>query len=354
MTSRFVLPFLFLCFGGISLTVLQSIAPNLFPIQAVYYLAATALFFFGSLMPYALWKKLAFVLYGVVIVLLVLTFVISDIRKGAARWLDLGPISVQPSQLAQPVTLLVLSIYTAKYRLTSLKRIAVFGLILMVPWILIFIEPNLGTSLILLFSAGAIFYSSDVPLRWIGILLGGFLVAAILGWVFLLKPYQKQRVFSFLNSDSDTDASYNATQSVIAVGAGGVFGRGLGHGIQSQLRFLPERQTDFIFASLAEEIGFFGSTFVLLLYTALFIFILLLAFRTQDLSQRYFCLGVVAFFCIQIFINVGMNMGIFPITGITLPYISYGGSSLLSLTLLLCILQRIATDTFQPKALEIR
>lgn len=354
MLARLILPLLFLCFAGISLTILQSINPTIFPIHTAYYSAAALVFLLGSSIPYALWKKIAVGLYILTIVLLILTLVINDTRKGAARWLDLGPITIQPSQIAQPITLLVLSIYSANYQLKSFKSITFFGLILMIPWVLIFIEPNLGTSLVLLFSAGAIFYSSEIKMKWILSALCLFLLAAVIGWIFLLKPYQKQRVISFLYSDLDRDSSYNARQSVVAVGSGGIWGRGLGHGVQSQLRFLPERHTDFIFASLAEEVGLVGSSFVLFLYGVLFTYLLYLAVQTQDQSQRYFCLSVTAFFTIQIFINIGMNMGIFPITGITLPYISYGGSSLLSLTLLLCILQRIAIETLKPKAFEIK
>jgi len=158
----------------------------------------------------------------------------------------------------------------------------------------------------------------------------------------VFEPYQKNRITSFLGDSSEmTAANYNAQQSLIAVGSGQLMGRGLGHGVQSHLRFLPERQTDFIYASMAEELGFIGSSLVVLMYSALSLFCLYVAIRTENKAGMYFSIAAAAAIAFQSGVNMGMNMGILPITGITLPLLSYGGSSILATCLLLGIVQSL-------------
>jgi rod shape determining protein RodA len=173
-------------------------------------------------------------------------------------------------------------------------------------------------------------------------------------WFLVFKDYQKNRLLGFLNlhqasadlqiTAQETSSAYNARQALIAVGSGQFWGRGIGQGVQSHLRFLPERQTDFIFASFAEEWGFVGAIFLLLMYFLLLFFLLYLAYKVDDFGQKLYLLVLFAMFLVQIFINIGMNLAILPITGITLPFLSYGGSSVISLFFALSIAQSIASD----------
>lgn len=178
----------------------------------------------------------------------------------------------------------------------------------------------------------SLFFLSKTKLSYILGTMSAAVVLIFLGWGFLLKPYQKDRITSFLNvSENQTGTGYNAIQSVIAVGSGKVFGLGLGQGVQSHLRFLPERQTDFVFASWAEETGYLGSVIMISLYAFLVFYVIYVGFQTQYLPEQYFCFVTATMITVQAGINIGMNMGLLPITGITLPLISYGGSSIIAL-----------------------
>lgn len=354
MRESLFLPFLFLIFAMISLTVLQSIAPTLVLFQAIYFVASAGLFFFISQISFDTWKSIHWLTYSACIALLVIVLIIGVARKGATRWIPIGPFNLQPSQIAHPMTLLTLSIVFSKKSIKKPKNLVMFSCISILPWFLIVIEPNLGTSLILLAGIGAIFLQTDIPLKTIGGMLGIGLILAVLGWQFFLQPYQKQRILSFAQPEKYEEANYNAIQSMIAVGSGRVLGRGLGHGIQSQLRFLPERQTDFIFASLAEELGFIGSAFVLSLYTALLLFLSHFLLMMKNHMFSLLLSGIIISFLLQLFVNIGMNTGIMPITGITLPFISYGGSSLLSFSITFGLIQRIIIESRAKDVFEIR
>jgi len=175
-----------------------------------------------------------------------------------------------------------------------------------------------------------------------------------LAWSLVLKPYQKQRITSFIKPSEDTrGASYNANQAMISVGSGQFFGRGLGEGSQSHLRFLPERQTDFIFASIAEEFGFIGSTLIIFLYLILVLFLLRMALTAREKSVILFIFITITVITLQTFVNIGMNMGLLPITGITLPLLSYGGSSILTLSGTLGIIQSALLGQKKELTLDI-
>ncbi|MBU0579337.1 FtsW/RodA/SpoVE family cell cycle protein [Patescibacteria group bacterium] len=181
-------------------------------------------------------------------------------------------------------------------------------------------------------------------------LIGISVIGIIFSWMLVLKPYQKQRITSFINSKQDLQgSSYNARQALIAAGSGQLLGKGLGQGVQSHLRFLPERQTDFIFASLAEEFGFIGAIVVISLYVALISFIIITGRKTSSPLALRYCMAIAIMTTMQAGINISMNIGILPITGLTLPLLSYGGSSILSLSFMFAVIQSIANQT-QPKA----
>jgi rod shape determining protein RodA len=194
-----------------------------------------------------------------------------------------------------------------------------------------------------------------IPKKYWQLFVGVFLALGIIGWTLVLQPYQKARITSFFSGAQadQSGAGYNARQALIAVGSGELWGRGLGHGSQSQLRFLPERQTDFIFASLAEEWGLLGSLLVIGLYGALIAFLLQEAKRATNSRHALFLTAAAVAFFAQVFVNIGMNIGLLPITGVTLPLVSYGGSSLLATMLLLGVAQQLILQAGSSRHLRI-
>jgi rod shape determining protein RodA len=293
--------------------------------------------------------------YVLVIVLLALTMVTCTITRGTCSWIELGgSFHLQSSQLAVAFVGLAISMWLSTHSLSELKNVGIFLALVGLPAALILIEPDLGTTVIFILSVGSCLFVG--PSRWshLGILtvLAAIVIAA--GWVFVVKDYQKERVFSFVaGTQVASDAHYNAQQALIAVGSGQLWGQGLGQGIQSHLRFLPERQTDFIFASLAEEWGFLGSSALIFLYAVLIGGVLYLSFSSNSLVAHYFGCITAIFLTFQTVVNIGMNMGLFPITGITLPFVSYGGSSILSLYIHLGILQAVAAQQATSHQLHI-
>jgi cell division protein FtsW (lipid II flippase) len=267
------------------------------------------------------------------------------------RWIPIfGLFNLQPSQLAIPVVALLLTKLHQSMSFNSWKNIGKLAIIIGIPAILIFIAPDLGTTVVYVLSCSAIIFLSDISWKKILSIFSIATIATVFAWFFIFHDYQKQRIISFVNPEAHSSgASYNARQALIAAGSGRLFGRGLGQGVQSHLRFLPERQTDFIFASFAEEFGFQGAAFMLLLYVLLIAHILIVAKKSSSLSTHMYCVAIAVMTIVQAGVNIGMNIGIMPITGITLPLVSYGGSSVLSLCLMYGIVQSIAYQ-IQPKS----
>ncbi len=293
--------------------------------------------------------------YVTLIVFLLLTLAFGRLAGGATRWISVGGLfNIQISQIAIPAVALFIPWVLEKGALERWEGLLAAVGIVLLPTLLIFVEPDLSTSIILLLSIGTAIFFSPVALRKIGIVLGIGLLSAIVSWFFVLQPYQKARVLSFAGIDQQPAATYNATQSQIAVGSGQLLGRGLGQGVQSHLRFLPERQTDFIFASLAEELGFFGTIFVISCYAFLALASFRIAEQSSEWPAAFFAYGISAYIAIQTVINIGMNIGLVPVTGVTLPFLSYGGSSLLANALSLGILSRIALEHERPSLRHIR
>lgn len=274
-------------------------------------------------------KNLIIPFYALGLIMLVVVQILGFETRGAIRWIPLGIINIQPSELIKPALILVLANFWSKNP-ADFRGILKSLLWVLPPALLIFKQPDLGSAL----TIGAI---------WLGMLIGArisfkkliilglvFILIIPLGW-FSLHDYQKQRITSFLTPQSDPlGEGYNLIQSTIAVGSGQLWGRGLGRGTQSRLQFLPEYRTDFIFASIAEELGFLGSMIILSLYLFLFIYCLKMAEKSSDQFGFMIIFGVISMLVFQTFVNIGMNMGLVPITGITLPLVSYGGSSMIA------------------------
>lgn len=330
MSIRLLLlvPVLFL--ATISVTMLLSIAPHqVFSQLFSFLLGIGILLLVSKLRANALLRSSPY-FYGAIIAGLFFTFILGKISHGAIRWIPLGPIHIQISEFAKPVVVLLLVRFIQNTSLRTHKGLLGFFVLLMLPMGLVFLQPDLGSAMVIGVTALIVLLFSDVRL---GVIVPWILFGAIsvfLVWNFALYPYQKDRIQTFVTGQKASPMkNYNARQALVSVGSGEFTGRGLGHGIESNLKFLPERYTDFIFASLAEELGFVGVAVVLLLYALLFASLFSLSGNTTGIAV--ICGSAIAFsLFFQMLINIGMNIGLFPITGIPLPLLSAGGSSIVS------------------------
>lgn len=274
-------------------------------------------------------KKIIWPAFIFVVLLLITVNILGVETRGAIRWIPLGFFNIQPSEFAKPILILFLANFWIKNQPSWINIIKSLGLLLPLLF-LIFKQPDLGSTLTLIAIWVGMVFASRISYKKIVILTLIAVLVIPAGW-FLLQDYQKQRIIGFLAPQSDPlGLGYNQIQSTIAVGSGQLMGRGLGRGTQSRLQFLPEYRTDFIFASIAEEMGFLGSFIILSIYLFLLSYSLKLASRVTDNFNFLLILGVFSMLIFQISVNIGMNIGILPITGITLPLISYGGSSMLA------------------------
>jgi len=313
----------------LSFFVLNSIAPSLFPWYVIFIILAVFAFWFFSQIGFEITSIFSIHLYIFSIFLLLLTIIIGSVTRGTVRWIPIGTLSLQPAELVRPFLLVFFANYLTKEKLT-LKRIGKALLLLSLPVFLILIQPSLGVSVLTVIGFVGILISGKFDKKYI---LVGIVAALILIPIFfqLMAPYQKQRILTFLSPASDPlGAGYNSLQSTIAVGSGEITGRGLGRGIQTQLAFLPEKQTDFIFAATAEELGFIGGGLMLL---ATFIILFRLTVYMENSvnpAARAYLSGLFLTYLLQVFIHTGMNMGMLPVTGLPFPLVSSGGSSLLA------------------------
>ena len=327
----------------IGLVIVTSLLPNLFWLQITYFGLGWLIFVIFSRIDYRIFEKLAWIIYIVCLLFLITPYIFGTLTRGALRWLEFGPFRLQPSEIIKPFLIVFFAFYLSAEERPKMKKILGSLLFLGTPLILVFIQPDLGSSILIFLAWLGILFGSGINLGIIMAGAAGSLVSLPLVWKFFLKDYQRQRIFSFIKPLSDPLGSgYHLIQARVAVGAGQLFGRGLGQGTQSHLRFLPERQTDFIFASLAEDLGFLGVSLLIFTYG----FLLFRILKTSQLTKNRFgaliCLGVFNLLFFQVFINLGMCLGLMPITGVTLPLVSYGGSSFLSTMTALGIVANIA------------
>lgn len=337
----------------LGLTTLFSISPQLFKMQVVFLVVSIFTFIFFSQANYKVIKYYSFPIYITSIFVFLLILLIGIKSRGAVRWFDIFGWQIQFSEIFKPFLAISLSSFLAK-RDTNFKTLFLAVFFLAPIAFLIYRQPDLGNAAIYVIVAIFTMVVFGFPIIWF--ILGFITVLGIVPffWRFL-HEYQRQRVFTFLNPASDPlGTSYNAIQSIIAVGSGMFFGKGLGQGSQSVLRFLPEQHTDFIFATLSEEFGFVAIIIVLFSFAFLLYRIFLIFDNSQDRFCRIFSASIFFFILIQVFINIGMNIGILPIVGVTLPFVSYGGSSLLASFIMLGFLSSISRKTKDEDVLEIR
>ena len=292
-------------------------------------------FFTAAFMNIKIWIKSAYLIYAVALIMIVLVTFVGHTGMGAQRWLNLGFIHIQPSELIKIALVLALARYFAWFNSVELgqfKNYLAPGLMLLVPFGLIVAQPDLGTALSLGMITVGIFYIVGANKKW-------FIIAAILGlmaapvvWYGGLHDYQRGRIITFLNPDSDiTGAGYQINQAKIAFGSGGMTGKGYMKGSQSQQSFLPEKQTDFIFTMLGEEFGFMGAFGLLMIYTWIVVVLFWCAKMCRNRFGQLICFGFMLNFFVYYFINISMVLGLLPTVGVPLPLMSFGGSSLLSL-----------------------
>lgn len=282
---------------------------------------------------YHRWLEWAYLLYGINVLLLVLVLAMGVVRGGAQRWLEVGGFTVQPSEFAKITTILAVARFLGSHQEFEGSRWrAILGSMgfLLVPMVLILKEPNLGTALIFFGIGISMLIVWGVSWKAVAALLGAGLLAAPVLWLFLAE-YQRSRLMVFMNPNLDPlGAGYTVIQSRIAVGSGGLWGKGWFSGTQNQLNFLPERHTDFIFSVIGEEWGILGTTFVLALFALLFYRGLSLAAQTRDPFGRLLVAGLIAMLAMHTIVNTGMTLGLMPVVGLPLPFMSYGGSWLMT------------------------
>lgn len=280
-----------------------------------------------------LWYRLAYPVYAIGFMLLVIVDVKGHIGMGAQRWINLGFMQLQPSELMKIAVVLALARYFHNTALEDVRRIRFLilpALIVFAPVGLVMMQPDLGTAITIIIGGGTMFFMAGVPLWMFGAVIALVLAALPVGWG-MLHDYQRQRVLTFMDPESDPLGSgYHITQSKIALGSGGIEGKGFLMGTQSHLNFLPEKQTDFIFTLWAEEWGLTGGLFLLGLYGLTFLYGIWISFRCRPSFARMLALGLTVNFSLYVLINTGMVMGLLPVVGVPLPLVSYGGTAMLS------------------------
>ena len=292
-----------------------------------------------------MWLRYAYAFYFLVLVLLLAVELAGFVGMGAQRWISFGMFNVQPSELMKVALVLALARYFHGGSIDDVGRplyLVPPVLMVVVPAVLIIRQPDLGTTLMLVLASGAMFFAAGVRM-WKFVLLGVLgLISAPVAWFTILRDYQKQRILTFLNPETDTLGSgYHIIQSKIALGSGGMFGKGFMQGTQGHLNFLPEKQTDFIFTMLAEEFGLVGGLTLIALYVLLLAYGYVITMSSRNHFGRLVGIGVIVTFFLYIFINIAMVMGLIPVVGVPLPLVSYGGTAMLTILfgfgLLMCV-----------------
>ncbi|MDR3353449.1 MAG: rod shape-determining protein RodA [Synergistaceae bacterium] len=328
--------------------VMSSNATNVLK-QAVWGVFSAVVYVVILRIGYQNFVRAGYWIYGGSIVMLVVLLLTGSASRGAVSWFRIGSVGFQPSELGKVALILAMSRFCSRYPPDTLKRLVISLLITGVSVGLILLQPDLGSSLVYCAIIFAILTVAGAPGKY----LGGLVLAGVFAVPFFwqtLKEYQRLRLKVFLDPYIDPQgAGYNVIQSRIAVGSGGLWGKGFLRGTQGRLHFLPEPHTDFIFSVYAEEFGFIGAVIVIVLFSVLFWRILRAAFRTKDIRAKLICVGVVAWTWFQVMESVAMSMGLAPITGLPLPLFSYGGSSLLMTAVGLALAQSVAISPVRGK-----
>ncbi|MDQ6961089.1 MAG: rod shape-determining protein RodA [Mariprofundaceae bacterium] len=313
--------------------------------QCVFWAVGLSCFFILCFIPTRFIAMMSWPFYLLALFFLALVPFVGDIHMGARRWLDLGPVNMQPSEMMKWALVLMFAHWFASRDAGNWRSLLIALILAAIPAGLIVIQPDLGTALVILFTGSAIILAAGLPWGWLLATLGTspFLVYVL--WL-NMHAYQQRRVLSFFDPHNDPlGAGYHVIQSTIAIGSGGLFGKGYMEGTQARLHFLPEQHTDFIFAVLAEEGGLLAVGVLLLCYTLLVARILFIARRARTRFASMLCVGVASIFVLYIGINIGMVSGALPVVGVPLPFVSYGGSALLTMVAALGLVMRVSIES---------
>jgi rod shape determining protein RodA len=310
--------------------------------QAIFAVLGLVVGLAVAAMDYRLLDAFSAPFYVLMVVLLIAVFVVGQINFNVQRSFDLGIVDLQPSELSKPLMIIALAAFLSRReeRQAQLPTVLLSVLLMAVPVILIYREPDLGTAIVLVFIWLTMLFASGVSLLYLGLFLGTGVVAIPFAW-FSMQDYMRRRIMIFINPTTDPQAYYNIRQALYAIGSGGWLGKGYLHGTQSQLHFLLVKHTDFAFAVLCEEMGFVGALALFVLLLAVLLRTLVAAKRARDSFGRLICTGVAAWIFFQCVVNIGMNLNLLPVTGLPLPFISYGGSSLMTILASLGIVQSV-------------
>lgn len=331
---------------SISLTVLYSVAGYEMVYRQIIRLAiALGVMFTVAQIPPEWYKRWAPFIFISCLILLIAVLIVGHTGKGAQRWLDLGFIKFQPSEVMKLIMPFMVAYYISQHTLPArLKQAVVAVLIVIVPTLLIAKQPDLGTSILVAASGLFAVFLSGISWLYIGFAFTAILAFAPILWLFLMHDYQRGRVLTLINPESDPlGAGYHIIQSKIAIGSGGLWGKGWLQGTQSQLEFLPERHTDFIFSVLSEEFGFMGVLLLLSIYMFIIARGLWIANQAQDAFTKLLAGSIILTFFVYVFVNIGMVSGLLPVVGVPLPVVSFGGTSIVTLLAGFGVLMSIQT-----------
>lgn len=318
-----------LFFCAFSLSLIWSTNPNYFVSQLTFFIVGYVLFLLFSQIDRNIFSSFPYLFYGISILFLLFSLLSPEVR-GASRWIEIMGIVVQPSEVIKPFIIVSFASIMTYFKRGGFLAYFIKAVFYFLPILMIFIQPDLGNVIIYIIFLSAMTFANKLNFKIILLIFIGLVIMSPIFW-HTLRDYQKDRILTFINPESDPQgAGYNAIQAVIAVGSGRVFGWGLGRGTQSHLRFLPENHTDFIFASLTEELGLFSATLLILFYLYLLLRIIHFAASSDSKFAYLTMIGIFVQILSQMFINISMNMGLIPITGVTLPLISSGGSSIIA------------------------
>lgn len=321
--------------------------------QLVFATIGLVLFVVFTFVNYRTLQNYAYFLYGAGALLLIAVLIFGTTIRGTTGWFQLAGFSIQPVEFVKLILVIALARFFSDhvYGFTSWKTIGYAFSLVSIYGLLVMKQPDLGSTAIFIAAFIVLLWLTNIKPKQLLIIAGSGLFILLLAWTTILQPYQKDRILTFLNPSRDPlDSGYNVTQSIISVGSGKLVGRGLGLGTQSQLHFLPERESDFIFAVIAEELGFIGATIVVVLLGVILFRLWLLMRITDDDFSKYLITGIALLIFFQSLINVGMNIGILPVTGIPLPLVSAGGSSLFATLIALGITQNCRMQLGSNKA----
>jgi len=352
--KQFDIPLLIvvLFFATIGLSSLYSIgvgrggdAMGYFERQGIYYLVFFVVAITISLIRHTFFRSVGALVYLAAIASLLAVLFIGSTIRGTKGWITFGSFTLQPVELAKIGVILALAGYFSIFtrQVHHLRHIIISGVITAIPAGLVMLQPDIGSAAIIVFLWITMILVSGISKKYLVSLLFLGVLTIVGAWMFLLHDYQKDRILAFIHPTAETQSrGYNVRQAMIAIGSGQLFGKGLGRGSQSQLRFLPESQTDFIFSVIAEELGLIGILLLLIAWGVFFWRLFALMARVHDDFSLYVLFGIAALFFIQLVINIAGNLGLLPLTGIVLPFLSYGGSALVMASILFGIAQSIA------------